>query len=139
MDLVKSWAAGIGILFVGTIATFVILIAAASSMPLESTSTLLLWSGVPTAVVYGLGAFAAAAVHPRPARERTGRHILAVVGPPVVVWLLNVPFNIGETTVTALGITFAGAVAGTAGGWALGDLVRRPRRAPATSARKGRT
>lgn len=128
MDLVKSWAAGIGILFAGTAATFVILIVVASSAPPESTGAVLLWSGVPTAIVYGIGAFAAAALHPRPARDRGGRHVLAVIGPPVVMLLLTVPFSIGDLTAATLGATVVGAVVGTAAGWTLGDLVRRPRR-----------
>lgn len=98
-----------------------------SPASLENTAVLL-WSGLPTAVVYGLATFAGAAVHPRPARERTGRHVLAVLAPPVVFLLLNVPFSIGETSLAALAITLIGATAGTTAGWALGDLLRHPRR-----------
>lgn len=125
MDIVKSWAVGIGVLFLGTIATFMVIIFAASSDQLDSTGGLLVWSGVPTVIVYGLGTFGAAAVHPRPARERTGRHVLAVVGPPVIMLLLSVPFSLDTVTAAGIATTVAGAVIGCAIGWVLGDLVRR--------------
>lgn len=126
MDLVKSWAVSIGILIVGTIVTFVILIMVLEPDSLNHTGTLLLWSGVPTFIVYALATFAGAAVHPRPARERTGRHVLAVLVPPIIFLLLNVPFSIGNVTLGPVAITFSGIVVGTAVGWVLGDLLRRP-------------
>lgn len=126
MDLVKAWAVGIGILIAGTVATLAVILITLTDV--SGAGALLLWSGVPTVIVYGLAAFASAAVHPRPARDRRGRHVLAVVAPPVAVLLLTVPFSLGDTTAAAVAVTLAGAIAGTAAGWVLGDLVRRPRR-----------
>jgi drug/metabolite transporter (DMT)-like permease len=137
MDLVRAWTAAILVVVAGSIGTAGIAVSAAVSKDdLESVTGVLLWTALPTFVVFALMALVSAVVHPSPQRENAGRHALAVLLVPGLATLLGIVLGLVQGSPAQT--TAASAVAGLLGAvptWWL--LARRRARRPSTGAYTG--
>ncbi|MEU8801511.1 hypothetical protein [Spirillospora sp. NPDC048819] len=114
MDLVKAWTAAILVFLVGSIATAGVAVSAiVSEDDLESVTGTLLWTALPTFIVFALMALASTVLHPFPQRQNGGRHTLAVLLVPGVATLLGIVLGVAQSSPAQT--TVAGAVAGVLG------------------------
>lgn len=137
MDLVKAWTAAILVFVVGSIGTAGVAVSAiVSEDDLESVTGTLLWTALPTFIVFALMALASAVLHPFPQRENAGRHALAVLLVPGLATLLGIVLGVVQSSPAQT--TAAGAVAGVLGAvptWWL--LTRRRARGRAANSYTG--
>lgn len=134
MDLVKAWAVAVGVWLAGSLLMVVAFVNFGSLEQTQTFSGRLLAFYLPELAVAILMAALAALVHPAPARQRRGRHAVAVLTVPAVavaVGVLNTVFGGAptESFVASLVTTSTGGVAG----WQLADLLRPPRPQPSYS------
>lgn len=114
MDLVKAWTAAILVFVVGGIATAGIAVSAVvSEDDLESVPGTLLWTALPTFLVFALMALVGSVLHPFPQRDSAGRHALAVLLIPGLATLLGIVLGVVQSS--SAQTTVAGAVAGLLG------------------------
>ncbi|MGP4023820.1 hypothetical protein [Actinomadura sp. 3N407] len=137
MDLVKAWTAAILVLGVGSIVTAGLAVSAVvSEDDLESATGTLLWTALPTFVVFALTALVSSILHPAPQRENAGRHALAVLLVPGLATLLGIV--VGVVQGSPAQTTAASSVAGLLGAiptWWL--LARRRARRPSAGGYTG--
>lgn len=124
MDIVKAWGAAILAYLLGTLLFG--WVAASAGDPDQMSSGLghVLWSLIPTFVIFLLTALLAAIFHSR--ETSAGRHALAVLAVPVVALVIGIVGGLASGSVS-LGDTAMSAVVAivaTVGGWQLVDRIR---------------
>lgn len=134
MDLVRSWAVGIGVWLVGSIIAVALFIGTGSFAQIQSFGGRVVAFYLPELIVAVLTAGAAALVHPAPARERGARHAAAVFAVPAVVLLGSLVNSaiqgVGfEVYLAALVTVPVGSVIG----WRIADAVRPVRQRRTTT------
>ncbi|MEU8122747.1 hypothetical protein AB0C21_28890 [Spirillospora sp. NPDC049024] len=126
MDLLKAWTGAIVVFVLGSVITTGLAISAAvSDDDLKSVTGALLWTALPTLVVFALMALAGALLHPLPQRANAGRHALAVLLIPGLATLLGIV--VGVVQGSPVQSTAAGAAGGLIGAIATWWLVARLR------------
>ena len=126
MDLLKAWTGAIVVFVLGSVITTGLAISAAvSDDDLKSVTGAILWTALPTLVVFALMALAGALLHPLPQRANAGRHALAVLLIPGLATLLGIAAGVVQTS--PLQSTVAGAAGGLIGAIATWWLVARLR------------
>jgi len=125
MDLVKAWSVAVVVFLLGSVGTAMIAIGGPDLAELVSVRGQLLYSGVPTLVVFVLMAAGSAAFHTGPRGADRRRHALAVLGVPVVTLLGGILVTLANG-VLAIGLTVSvlAQIIGTVLGWQLVDRLR---------------
>lgn len=130
MDFVRAWVTAMAVFVLASLVTTIAAIRSDVAEDLDDTTVeRIVWNAVPMLLTFAAMTVLSGAVRPRSRRFDPRRHAVATLAVPTALMPLALVYGLLTGPAVSAWSGFAGAFAGTAGGWGLLHAARRLLRA----------